>query len=132
MIASVSVGEAISGLFDVSPERKWWRVELRFTRPLTKREVRALATAQGLDCGHCGVDGAVWEQWPERWPKRWSERYLVAALRKMGLPFRIRAAPLGHGCVDPECMAECTTATSNACACDPDMSSVVWRASTGL
>lgn len=73
---------------------KWYWIELRFSRRLTRRELRTLQRAlsgQDLQVGVDGVTGC-WDDWPG--PT--SALYFDALLSRLP-PWRIRTAPIGYG-----------------------------------
>lgn len=86
------------------PCRKWWAVEARFDRPLTRREVRVLERAYGswaspLYGAFFGADGMVWNQWWNKWPSASEDgANLLAAMQRVGVPGVVRAAPFGRDC----------------------------------
>lgn len=83
---------------------KWWAVEARFDRALTRREARRLETAYGPwlspAYGHIGRDGMVWGQWWNKWPSAHHDgAELVRVMQRTGVPGVVRAAPFGRDCV---------------------------------
>lgn len=89
---------------------KWWAVELRFYRPLRRREVRAIV--QAIPEGHVGVDGAVWGRWWNSWPGRDDDALLLQVVRRLRIPAVVRAAPYGRDCSEPEL---CRVGSSFSC-----------------
>ncbi len=87
------------------PAFKWWAVEVRFARPLTRRQVRRLEKRLQyflLDGGSVGQDGLLIEQWSNKWP--WTSqdgRWLLDALQGLP-PARLRVCPIGYGCTSLE------------------------------
>ena len=83
---------------------KWWQVEIRFSRQLTDREVRTLSAAlYGVAEHEMGQDGALIGQWPTKWPGADDDRVVLDAIRKVGVPAKVRAAPHGRDCPGAGC-----------------------------
>lgn len=80
-------------------EGKWWAVEIRFRRALSSRQVRRLTRSLCTDNGgNIGADGVVIPQWFNSWPGADDDAYLLAVLRRIGVPAAVRAAPFGRDC----------------------------------
>lgn len=78
---------------------KWWAVEVRFDRPLVRREVRVLTDVfGGWRMGEFGRDGAVWSQWWNSFPGPGDAWLLLDAMRRVDVPGVVRAAPFGRDC----------------------------------
>lgn len=83
---------------------KWWAVEVRFSKPLTKKQVRVL-TEHLDDChsqGHAGTDGMYLNQWFNKYPGDWDSEQIVDMIQKIGVDAKVRAAPYGRGCPQNE------------------------------
>ena len=120
---------------------KYWSVEIRFDRRLTRSEVRRLAGHLGADMDLDGVaigeDGVVSDHWPHDWPGANADASLVGALRRFGMPCRVCAAPAGRDCagrwVCPEVCADPTCCPSPRCtlggcgACAPVFTEQDWQ-----
>lgn len=116
---------------------KWWTVEIRFDRPLTRAEVRQITRSfEGYRNGDAGVDGAFWRQWWNSYPGTDDEGYVRAAMRRVGVPGCMRAAPYGRDCAGaPTCAAVdypgCPVATCEIGrpeSCDPVFTDADWIA----
>ena len=118
-------------------QHKWWVVEARFARPLTKREVRRIVGQLPLPIEDgdriVGRDGLVTDQWPDKWPTAADGAVVLGALRSAGVPFKWRAAPYGRDC-DTACAyadeqggnGHCERG-SNATACPPSWTDADWQ-----
>lgn len=111
--------------------RKWFALEVRFERALTRREIRRLeqlALEYGDTVGvHIGRDGLVTDQWPSKWPDQEDEESLREALE--GLPaHRVRTAPYGATCTPESCPEHeaCSANLGSADSCLPDLSQRDW------
>lgn len=110
--ADLTLGLSVFRQFNGRPA-KYWAVEVRFARRLTREEIRRLRSDQPfglyLDAGgrvewldaHVGEDGIVTDDWFNHWPSEWDNETLVTALRPLGIPCRVRAAPSGRDCAGP-------------------------------
>lgn len=110
---------------------KWWAVEVRFDRSLTRRQIRTMKEPGG---GHAGADGAIWEQWPSKRPTADEDgAQLLRALAAVGVPGRWRAAPFGWRCPGDDC-PHAHGEQGHRCvlgyvdACDPVWSDEDWHA----
>lgn len=78
---------------------KWWAVEVRFDRPLTRGEARAFGGVfAAWDDGGAGEDGASWDQWWNKYPGEYDDGMLLDAMRRAGVPGCVRAVPFGRDC----------------------------------
>lgn len=78
---------------------KWWAVEVRFDRPLTRREADVFVRVfDPWRTGAFGVDGAVWDQWWNSYPGEHDGQMLLDAMRCVDVPGVLRAAPFGRDC----------------------------------
>lgn len=89
---------------------KWWVLELRFERPLKKKEIRFLSdvfrAAEYPSQRHVGVDGAVLGQWYNSFPGGGDAAVVLDAVRTVGANAQVRAAPYGRDCpTHPGCAA---------------------------
>lgn len=69
---------------------KWWGVELRFTRPLRRREVRVLSRSSIADYAQVGTDGVIWDPWYNSYPGPWDTYWLIRLIRRVKVPARVR------------------------------------------
>lgn len=106
---------------------KWWSVEVRFARPLTRREVHRfrLALGDAVAGGYIGTDGATWWKWWNKWPGEGDERLLREAIGRIRVPARIRAAPLGRDCGDGEVCVR-SDVTRKMCGHSPEWVEEDW------
>ena len=79
---------------------KWWSVEIRFSKPLSKKQVRVLTDHIDECCssGHAGADGMYLDQWYNSYPGTWDADQITSMIRKIGVDARVRTAPYGRGC----------------------------------
>ncbi len=68
------------------PRNKWWHVEIRCSRRLTRREVRELRSLLSAGpytlIGDIGQDGAI-GRWDEHWPDEYDTARLMTILRSL-------------------------------------------------
>lgn len=104
---------------------KYWAVEIRFSRILTEREQRTLLnTFYGVSVCNVGQDGAMIPQWPDKWPGADDDAIILEAVRKIGAPARVRAAPFGRDC-DQRGDERCDIGSVNSC--NPIFTDGDWR-----
>jgi hypothetical protein len=78
---------------------KWWTVELRFSRPLTRRQYRGLDTLSApWRSGIVGRDGGYWSRWWNSYPDKADSDLIIRTAARTGIPAKVRAAPLGRDC----------------------------------
>lgn len=105
---------------------KWWAVEIRFVRALTRREIRKLTKSlKQTSPGEIGTDGFVTDQWWNKWPGEYDGEILLNAIRRIGIPARIRHAYRGRDCECVDFDRACTT-RSNAASCAPVLREEDW------
>lgn len=145
--ADLTLGLSVFGDVNGRPA-KYWAVEVRFARRLTRAEIRRLRTEQPfalylnaegrvewLDA-HVGEDGIIIDDWYDHWPCEWDNEYLVTSLRPIGIPCRVRAAPYGRDCMgrgacslisdgDPDCPPWCEI--GDARSCEPVFTDADWH-----
>lgn len=127
--------------YDGQP-RKYWSVEVRFVRRLTASEVRRLAAYlaadMDLDGVHVGEDGVVSDHWPHDWASDWTNVPLAQALKRLGVPCKVRAAPSGRDCLgrgacpsglchDVACCPEPRCELGSCGGCDPVFTEQDWQ-----
>lgn len=103
---------------------KWWHVEARFDRRITRAQARRVAASLDPLLSSCivvGVDGLRAEPWPGSWPGRNEWGRMIRGLSVPGVPFRLRVAPRGRDC-DETCEGFPCATDSNVVSCPP-----VWR-----
>lgn len=145
--ADLTLGISVFRKFNGRPA-KYWAVEVRFARRLTRAEIRRLRAERpfglcldaegrvGWTDAHVGEDGIVTDDWFDHWPCEWDNETLVSALRPLGIPCRVRAAPNGRDCAgrgacshisdgDPDCPPWCEIGA--ACSCEPVFTDADWQ-----
>lgn len=70
----------------------------------------------------------LWEKWPHKWPRQADEDALLQAIKRIGLPARLRLAPFGRDCPGESC--DCSEAheckLGDITACDPIFKEEDW------
>lgn len=131
----MQAAEVFANLFRFSVPAKWWVLELRFSRKLTRaqqRRLRLVFDEYDLSSLHVGEDGMVGD-WPDKWPGGPKSAFtgeLARAIRLNGVPGRVRAAPIGrdcpgdHSCQDADPWGPRHRCTPGQSGMDP-----IWRVS---
>jgi hypothetical protein len=83
---------------------KWWYVELRFAKPLTRRQIKiVLRHLPNWNGGGVGKDGAIWDQWWNSWPGAGDEALIFETVERIGFDAKVRAIPFGRDCPGASC-----------------------------
>lgn len=113
-------------------EAKWWVVEIKFERPLKRKEVRVLRRLQTEGTGSIGVDGVIFDQYPEKFPGEYATNQIRTVLSKIKAEAKIRLAPFGRDCPGsnrcsccPEGREECDL--GNSLSCQPILTDSDWK-----
>lgn len=111
-------------------QAKWWRVEVQFASTPTPGRRRAVERRFEAAFGWwsppvlVGIDGIIFEQWPEKWPTADLDAQTLAyALTAAGVDYRVRAAPFGHRCE----LCENRFPRGDSFACDPVFTDGDWE-----
>lgn len=138
--ADLTHGLSVFGVVNGEPV-KYWFLEVRYRRRLTRSEVRNLCDYLPVDVDGqsviVGEDGVVSNHWPDDWCNAWTNVPLAQALKRLNIPCRVRAAPAGRDCagrgvcdavcLDPTCCPSPRCEVGGCGSCDPVFTEADWQ-----